>query len=93
MGDSSWPWPIFPRSGSSVVISRAEVIPVVTVARGCPGRIGATRDSLERQLDSVELGLHVRREPEPQFDSTLLALDRDLLLLDQTPLFFKLRAN
>lgn len=55
--------------------------------------MGARWGSLERQLDSVELGLDVRRELEPQFDLALLALDNDLLLFDQTPLFFKLRAN
>jgi hypothetical protein len=41
----------------------------------------------------MELRLHLRREPELQFDLPLLPLDRDLLLLYQTPLFFKLRAN
>ena len=44
-------------------------------------------------MDSIELGLHVRREPELQFDFALLALDRDLLLLNQTPLFFELCAD
>ncbi len=34
-----------------------------------------------------------RREPELQFDLALLTLDRDLLLLNQTPLFFKLCAD
>jgi hypothetical protein len=48
---------------------------------------------LQRQLDSIEFGLHVRREPALQFDLTLLALDRDLLLLNQTPLFFELCAD
>jgi len=48
---------------------------------------------LQRQGDSIELSLQVRSELELQVDLALLAPDRHLLLLNQTPLLFKLRAH
>jgi hypothetical protein len=49
--------------------------------------------SLKRHLDGLELGLQVRHVPALHFELVPLAQDLDLLLLDQTALFFNLRAD
>jgi len=49
--------------------------------------------SLKRDPDGRELGLQVGHAPALHFELVPLAQDLDLLLLDQTALFFNLRAD
>jgi hypothetical protein len=53
------------------------------------GRCGV----LQCGLDGVELGLDEGGDVDLQLEPAPLALNLDLLLLDQAPLFFKLRVD
>jgi hypothetical protein len=51
------------------------------------------RAGLQRDSHGVEFGLYDGSELGLQLELALQALNLDLLLLDETTLFFKLRAN
>jgi hypothetical protein len=65
----------------------------VAVAGGWLRGLDGGSDSLKRDFEGLDLGLQMGHVSALHFDLVPLAQDFDLLLLDETALFFKLRAD